>query len=202
MFLDLADKIISRCLQLIGYVRTRREDEFKRLIEEPYHTFCELHEEYLKSFMIYRERLVEAKDMDISSILDEISRDAIFNLHKRSKLRAALENCPRDDFSKLMKSIKVYLDWDGPGMRTTKRLPYDVTDDVQRTVSANLRSMLKNIPRGVAFRMLAEIQKSKFDIDRRRQASVILIDEIVATIQELQSRVTKEYYVLRKEFSR
>ena len=92
MVIDLIDKLIDRCIQLVRY----REEIHRRLFDayvEPIQTdFEAVHEDYLETFRKYRA-MVRAPVPTLDEhhpVLDAITEDSLFNSKLRMRIHGLM----------------------------------------------------------------------------------------------------------------
>jgi len=108
VIIDLVDKLIDRCIQLIKSEQERRKDLFENSIKPIFEQFEIVHKEYLQSFKRYRD-LLKNPDEDLQQIIDVIETDNLFSEDQRAKLRALADGTGNFALDRFVQTIHMYL---------------------------------------------------------------------------------------------
>jgi hypothetical protein len=195
MIIDLIDKLVDRCIQLVRH----REEVSRQLFENfigPIHAdFETIHQSYLDSFREYRRMLKTsiASFTESHPVLDAIYEDAKFN----SKLRMRIHSmalCEDDPLlGKFISSIYKYfhrLDF------TTHHL---FLDELDEEGPAYIEEPPDNVPRNYARDKIGEIFESQQTAAEKQLNAIHVIDEIVEELQSRYSAETREFFELKKK---
>ena len=80
VIVDLVEKLVDRCLQLAGHRAERQREFFQRFVEPLYSDFERVHEDYLSTFRLVRQSLVDGTaSLDNKFLFDRIYADSIFS---------------------------------------------------------------------------------------------------------------------------
>jgi hypothetical protein len=181
MIVDIVDKLIDRCLQLIQ----RREDQNKQLLEEfavpAYDDFEELHKDYIESFKSYRKSFHEDNHpltLD-NPIFEQIREDSLFSAELRSKV-IALQDFQKDPIvGGFIQAIAIYV----------------LGQERYADTLANGYRTNVNAPRLRVIHGLKEIFQLSISDDKKKEKAIATVDEL---INERQG----DYLYVRMEFSK
>jgi hypothetical protein len=148
MIMDLIDKLIDRCIQLVKHKQEMDRNLLANFIDPIYSSFEEIHREYLTSFRGYRQ-LLKDSNQTLSLVIDRIKEDRLFNEGQRQKLYF-LSNFSTDKaFGSFIDKIHEYL-----------VNPYDFMD----TPDGHHRDMLRQRWRGTLIETLQHYARPAPDI--------------------------------------
>jgi hypothetical protein len=180
MIIDLVDKLIDRCIQLIKHQKEVRRNLLKDHIDPIFNQIEIVHEGYLASFQKYRSCIKSPNHpLNLSHpVFDLILKDSLFSRSEREKL-LALSRCLSDPtVGKFLSAIYSYLVY--------------ATTDIEDVITIAPKT---NIPR----RMIAGGLEEVFRFRGNLNAAIKVIDRITEKVQDNYALVLREYYSLKKD---
>ena len=180
MIIDLVDKLIDRCIQLVKHQKEVRRNLLKDHIDPIFDQIEIVHKGYLASFQKYRSYIKSSNhSLNLSHpIFDLILKDSLFSQSEREKL-LALSRCLSDPMvGKFLSAIYSYLVY--------------ATTDLEDAIT---RAPKTNIPR----RMVLGGLEEAFKFHGNLKAAIKAIDRITEKVQDNYALVLQEYYSLKKE---
>lgn len=100
-----------------------REEDKKKLIEDFIDSvssdFEKVHDNYIKTFRIYQNKIESSISIDFSSVINEIEKDSLFSEHLRSKLTVNID-VNNNLLNEIVRAIKNYLQ--SPGILLCDRI--------------------------------------------------------------------------------
>ena len=190
MFVELADKLIGRILELIKHKRQSDRELFFDLVQPVYDEFSALHAEYLGTFRKYRE-LARFKSCSIDDLIDLIHEEHLFSEGQRVKLSlipTIFVDNRLEPFASMMHEYLTRPDFDGPEQRWRLGLLMGLKWLRKRTGGAQNSSL----PSRYVDRCLEEGRKPS-------EIAIGLIDGAVACMQERYAYVSTEYLSLKQK---
>lgn len=85
MIVDLIDKLIDRCIQLIQWDKQSRKNLFDDFVTPVFTEFETVYKDYLESFRRYRN-LLKSSNVPLASVIDTIQEDNLFTEDQRARL--------------------------------------------------------------------------------------------------------------------
>ena len=190
MIIDLIDKLIDRCIQLLKHSHEVQKNLFDDFATPVYKDFESVHDEYIKSFRGYRD-IIKAED-DFSTVCDslceKIEEDILFNAGPRAKLI---------ELSKVMED-PVF----GAFIHRIFRYVLNTAEVVLGTHEASKIQLIETqLWRNALIGELKEIKKQYLGSDGKKRA-LSELDKIVQEMQFGYSMVTSIYAELKQKLAR
>jgi len=179
MIIDLIDKLIDRCIQLVKHKQEVSRSLLSDFVEPAYAQFEEVHNNYLETFRAYRDKL-KNKNESLPELIDKIKEDNLFSENQRSKLRVLTQLSADPMVGQFVAGIYDYL-----------TNPYDFIpqyDGLKWRKGQRWRTTL--------LRTLEMIDDKD---PGRAEAAITNLDIIVEQMQDLYGSVTKRYLDVKKQ---
>lgn len=187
MIIDLLDKLIDRCIQLIKHSQEAQQKLFDDFATPVYQTFEMVHDEYIKSFRTYRDIIKKEKDFSIvcDSLCEKIEEDILFNASLRAKLIELSSIMDDPVFGDFVREIHYYtMDYEYVIVGTDEERDREIKlVDIQRWRNSLIRGL-----KFVKVRDLGE-EGTKYALKELKIT--------VARMQRSYSRVTRSYAELK-----
>lgn len=187
MIVDIIDKLIDRCIQLVRH----KEEVHRRLFDDfvhPIHLdFEAVHQDYLETFRKYRE-MVKAPEPPLNGnhpVLDALAEDAVFNARLRMRIHGMTSSDTDPLLGDFISSISEYFFWVGEG-----------TDDLIFEES-NFGDG-PNVARQKTLESLRNIFDSEDKTEVKRSKAIETIDEVVGILQRNYAAEVREFSNLKK----
>jgi hypothetical protein len=220
MVIELAEKVIDRVVQILGYKERKRTELLEKDVEPAFGQFEQLHAAYLESFTRYREFITTTKDPNwITSLQATLEKENLFTANSRSKLLRLVdaEEGKKDIVVPFVKAISDYL----LDARLLEPLGKKLSPQIQRWRTGLLRRLewiaenqwqLVIDPDGAAPPMTppqieVELKKRrlKYPVDAgngdqdasRRSCALAVLDGVVGDMQSQYDEVCHAYAELR-----
>jgi hypothetical protein len=181
MIVEVVDKLIDRCLQLINHRKDQNQQLYSDFIVPAMSSFEELHRGYIESFSLYRE-LVQSTDcpMDLSHpVFEKIRKDSSLSSVLRAKT-AALNSFDGDPIvGSFIRGITLYV----------------LGQEQYTAVILNGHRPIPNAARQRITKGLNEIVETSISDQDKRCQALAVIDEVTAERQG-------EYFYIMSEFSK
>jgi hypothetical protein len=181
MIIDLIDKLVDRCIQLVKEKKEISKSLLSDFVEPAYAQFDEVHKNYLETFRAYRDSL-KGRNSSLPVLIDKIKEDNLFSDNQRSKLWSLAELCKDPLLGSFVQAIYEYL-----------TNPYDFIPDrngvkERHTASQRWRTTLLGT--------LEMIDPKK---PNSKETAIANLDMIVAQMQDLYATVTSKYMEVRQK---
>lgn len=182
MIIEVVDKLIDRCLQLINHRKEQNQELYSDFATPAMACFEELHKGYIESFNLYRELVLHTdKPMDLSHpIFEKIRMDSLLSSELRAKTAALSKFDSDPTVGTLIRAIAIYvLGQEQYAAVILNGYHRPITNAGRRKITQGLREI---------------VEKSISDEDKRHQ-SLAAIDE---AIDEREG----EYFYIMSEYSK
>jgi len=194
MLVDLLDKLIDRGIQL---VRRREEIDrhlFNEFITPAFNELDSIHADYLRTFRKYREIVKTSPQMmdEKHPLLDQIKEDGLYSLGQRRRARTLAEAPGNPELEGFVTAVREYLYTGEKGL-----------DDIE--TNQRTRPKVRRVRRATGELALSKIRAvagSRSDDYQKRQRAITILDEIIESIQDRYTLVTKEYQALKRQLTR
>lgn len=195
MILELTLKLIDRLIQLGERREKINRNLFTDFVSPIFSDFEKIHEEYLASFRKYREMI--KMDESREQLEDRIKEDMLFTASSRSKLRNLEERRTDPTLGKFIQSIASYIRCD---VTWPPNNPAPESWSVAEIViwEAMINACRRNFM-DLTFDILYNSSKPKRS---RKEATLIVVDELVKTQQSKYLNVLSEYNLLKDRLLR
>ncbi|OYQ61927.1 hypothetical protein B9G53_24880 [Pseudanabaena sp. SR411] len=181
MIIEIVDKLIDRCLQLINHRKEQNQEIYSDFITPIMSSFEELHQGYVESFNLYRE-LIQSIDylMDLSHpVFERIRRDSLLSSELRAKT-AALNSFDSDPIvGSFVRAITLYV----------------LGQEQYNAVILNGYRPTTNASRERITMGLREVVNLSTSDEDKRHRSLAIIDEMIVEKQG-------EHFYIMSEFSK
>ena len=216
MIVDLVDKLIDRCIQLINFRKEQRKTLFENSIKPIFSQFEIVHKEYLQSFKRYRD-LLNNSDEDLKRIIDLIETDNLFSEDQRAKLRALADGTGNSSLDRFVQYIHMYLmSPEHPESlvelcKDRKYMHHPYLSQRWRTgllrelrKSGELINRKKNgfDPYHAPWKTDLRRELRKSGIKGERTEAIVILDSLVRQMQELYGFVVHRYTAIQNELTK
>jgi len=178
MIVELVDKLIDRCIQLLKHKEEMSRRLWSDFVEPAYAEFEALHNSYLDTFKGYRDKLKNEKE-PLPKLIDKIKEDNLFSENQRSKLRVLIQLSRDPMVGQFVDGIYEYLS-----------NPYDFipqADGLKWRKGQRWRTTLLGTLELIG------------DGPGATETAINRLDIIVEQMQDLHGLVTQRYFDLKKE---
>jgi hypothetical protein len=179
LVISVVDSLINRIVQLAQWRKHRRETLFEGFVEPTFIIFEQVHADYLKSFLEYRDAIA-APDADIRGLIDKIEADALFTAGDRAKVLEAAEAIGDELVGGFVGAIFEYIRGAVPALEAP----------------APSVSYVSNIWREEAMALMSPLAEMR---ESSRKEATGVIDDVVRKLQERYKEVVHEYESLRRK---
>jgi hypothetical protein len=197
MIVDLIDKLVDRCIQLVRHKQEVSLHLFENFIEPIQADFETIHQSYLDSFREYRKMLKTSIDSFTGShpVLDAIYEDAKFSSKLRMRIHS-MASCEDDQFlGNFISSIYGYF-------RRLDFAEHHLFLDESGAEEPSYMDRPDNVARDYAQEKISEIFISERTAADKQLSAIRVIDEIVEELQVRYLAETKEFFELKKTLIR
>lgn len=194
MLVDLLDKLIDRAIQLIRHREEVDRHLYNEFVTPAFNELDTIHADYLRTFRKYREIVkTSPQPMDEKHpLLDQIKEDGLYSLGQRRRARALAEAAGNPKLDGFVTAVREYLYTGERGL-----------DDIARNQKASPKARRITPTTGkLALRKIRAVADSRADDSEKRQRAITILDEIIETIQDRYTIVTKEYQMLKRQLTR
>lgn len=191
--LDIFLKLIDRCIELGKRREQVNRELFNDFVTPAFSDFEKLHENYIDSFIKYRNLLLDDRvHFDRNHpILTELENDALFSGNLRTKAYSLKEMEDDPIIGEFIKSIASYIEGVTINPLIGYRSELDASSErLERLGIANV------IREGFNNGILEILHRFRPD-DENRNSALELLDEIVNKVQLSHRKVNKEYSSLK-----
>lgn len=206
MIVDIIDKLIDRCIQLVTYKKEVSKSLFNEYVQPIQSDLEAVHRDYLDTFRKYRE-MIKALGTPLNSrhpVLDSIKTDAVFNAQLRMKIHGLMAAASDPILGDYIKSIWSYF------YSVAERTKVLLRDELRPTEAGDLKQDHRfdynssdyieppdNQGRSVAYDYLEDIFRSDEEDDIKRDFAIEVIDSIVSVLQTNYANQIREYSRLK-----
>jgi hypothetical protein len=197
MIVALIDKLADRIIDLLKHHQESKRKFFENYISPVYSLFEEVHAEYLKSFQKYRNMLKENRNYDkvVDELCDLIKEEHLFTTHQREKLVGLLSTPKESDLENFTFWISYYLFDSWEAFHGSYDLDHSDKGFGPQRWRKSLFDYLKGIQEGHHIGTLEKISKR-----HRVKAAIDVLDGLVDKMQTVYSKITKDYFELKKKY--
>lgn len=181
MVIDLLDKLVDRCIQLVRHKEAVHRRLFEEYVEPMQDDFEAIHQDYLESFRKYRAMVKASAPLNAHHpVFDAITEDALFNAKSRMRISAATRGVSDPRLEGFVRSVQQYFHKGG--------IPdYD---------------LISNAPRENTLQYLKDIVRSSTSAKGKKEAAIELLDGTVRTLQRSYAWEHREFSRLKKALLR
>ncbi len=206
MIVDIVDKLIDRCIQLVRYKKEVSKSLFNDYVQPIQSDLEAVHRDYLDTFRKYRE-MIKAPKPPLNPrhpVLDSIKSDAVFNAQLRMKIHGVMAAASDPLLGDFIKSIWNYFysvaertesllrdeprRYEAEDPKENHRIDYDSFDPIDPP---------DNQGRSVAYDYLEDIFRSAEPDEIKRDFAIEVIDSIVSVLQTNYANEIREYSRLK-----
>lgn len=205
MIVDIIDKLIDRCIQLVMYKKEVSKSLFNDYIQPIQGDLEAVHRDYLDTFRQYRAMIkVPTPPLNPSHpVLDSIKADAVFNAQLRMKIHGLMAAASDPILGDFIKSIWNYF------YSVAERTKVLLRDEPCRHEAEDLKQDHRfddssvfleppdNQSRSVAYDYLEDIFRSNELDGIKRELAIEVIDSIVSVLQTNYANQIREYSRLK-----
>ncbi|KAF5419947.1 MAG: hypothetical protein C5S44_09740 [Candidatus Methanocomedens sp.] len=183
MIIELVDKLLDRCIQLIKHSQEIRRNLLDDFVDPVFSEFESVHKNYLESFQKYRD-IIKSSDNTIS-VARQIEEDHLFTEGQRGKLIELSNFSEEPVVGSFVTAIRSYL------IGKEENIVGDYYCNLPRR---GLLAIIK--PRGRFPHRPAESEEEK---EEKREVVLYQFDLLVKEMQSRYLRVTSEYMKLKRK---
>jgi hypothetical protein len=191
MIIELVDKLIDRCIQLVQSDKQRHLDLFQYFVEPVFSQFEIVHNEYLASFKRYRDVLL-SQNSDLRDVYHMILKDNLFTENQREKLRVLVRMSKEPEVNKFVYYIHQYLT--SKDFKMSGRLPYDQRWELALYLQGKFFELVEHK------RNIIENENPLQDLrqELKKEYAAAVLDHLVVEMQEGYKKVVEQYARLRE----
>lgn len=217
MLVDLSEKLVNRCLQLLRHRHEQRQSLLASQVEPTLVNFEELHAVYMRIFREAHEEISQAPDPIIKTgeIGERLFRESLFNNLNRVRLLAQTFAL-RDDScaTRFIDALDLYLSTSGywifedvASIGKAERLLARSNAHIKKSDAMNIKDyeiwthiVMQNIRATVAGSFRRKILRgNNSDLEAFRAGRLEELERIVATLQQKYANVQLSYHVVKRE---
>lgn len=180
MIIEIIDKLIDRCLQLVKQHNEQNQQLYSEFVAPALSDLEELHKNYMESFRAYRD-LLESSDVMLDSahpIFEQVKKDSLFSAELRTKAIVLIDFEYDPVVGSFVRAIAMYA----------------LGQERYTSYLADGFHGIPNGPRMKTIQGLKEIFQESLPVNEKKQKALATIDEL---IEERQS----DYFWVRQEYS-
>lgn len=202
--IDLALKLVDRCIALAKQGKEARRRLFEDFVEPTFHDFGEVHENYLTRFRKYRH-LIQDKSHPMAPshpVFAAIAEDGLFSYGLRARLHSLYSVDSNDEVKPLLRSIHNYLNLASSspllmGAATPEGLGQHHTPSEADKAYIIFQLRWLNQMLNYYSYYISEIVQGSSSEDKKRTLTIEALDRLVVDTQRHYHAVTEEYIRIR-----